>query len=216
MAASMATFDAPLCVYTIKHSDDLISGRSGTFHEKRAWATAKRLVDQADRKREPVIVLFAAAEKTDKLIARAILEDVQITETGTDYTFSNLKKFRSPVAAQDGFAEAEWRAAERRLPSSLRDLPETEVSTDMLTGPKSLTIWNDHEQLPKRVVEGCGLRRSRRGQRRRRGWRCDWAWRRRTRRSGHGNRCSRYGCGWNRSRDRRGGWPGRVCDIPAS
>lgn len=97
MAASMATFDAPLCVYTIKHSDDLVSGRSGTFHEKRAWATAKRLVDQADRKREPVIVLFAAAEKTDKLIAWAVLEDVQITETGTDYTFSNLKKFRPPL-----------------------------------------------------------------------------------------------------------------------
>ena len=93
----MAPSLAPLCIYTIKHSDDLVQGRSDTFREKRAWVTAKRLVDQADRDGESVAVLFAAAERTDKLVAWAVLETVHITPEGTDYTFSNLTRFKEPL-----------------------------------------------------------------------------------------------------------------------
>jgi hypothetical protein len=87
----MATSFASQCVYTIKHSDDLVAGRSDTFHERRPWATAKRLLDGAERRGESVAVVFARAENTDKLVAWAVLTDIQITPDGTEYTFSDLK-----------------------------------------------------------------------------------------------------------------------------
>lgn len=93
----MSTSFAAFCVYTIKHSDDLLAGRSDTFHEKRPWAAAKRLLGDAERHGESVVVVFAAAEGTDKLVAWAVLKDIQITAEGTDYTFSKLTKFRKPL-----------------------------------------------------------------------------------------------------------------------
>jgi len=42
-------------------------------------------------------VVFAQAENTDKLVAWAVLNDIQITPNGTDYTFSNLTKLRKPL-----------------------------------------------------------------------------------------------------------------------
>jgi hypothetical protein len=93
----MATSLAPLCVYTIKRRNDLVPGRSDTFHEKRLWKTAKRLLDDADRRDESVAVVFAEAENTDKLVAWAVLNDIQITPDGTDYTFSNLRMLEEPL-----------------------------------------------------------------------------------------------------------------------
>src|SRR3954467_15875728 len=97
MTSSMAAFFARLCVYTIKHSDDLVAGRSDTFHERRPRATAKRIFDEAGRRGESIAVVFAGAENTDKLIALAVLEDIQITEDGTDYAFSKLVRFKKPL-----------------------------------------------------------------------------------------------------------------------
>lgn len=93
----MATSFADFCVYTIKHSGDLAEGRSGTFHEQRAWTTARRILEQAARQNELVAVVFAEAERTDNLVAWAVLTDVQITGGGTDYTFSNLVRFKKPL-----------------------------------------------------------------------------------------------------------------------
>jgi hypothetical protein len=93
----MATSFASLCVYTIKHSDDLVAGRSDTFHERRPWAAAKRLLDDAERCGESVAVVFAEAENTDKLVAWAVLKEIQITPDGTDYTFSKLTRFKKPL-----------------------------------------------------------------------------------------------------------------------
>ena len=87
----MATSFAPVCVYPIKHSNDLVAGRSGTFHERRPWSTANRLLDNAERRGESVALVFARAENTDKLVAWAVLTEIQITPDGTEYTFSNLK-----------------------------------------------------------------------------------------------------------------------------
>ncbi len=93
----MATPFTDLCVYTIKHSDDLVAGRSGTFHENRPWTTARRLLDQASRQNESLPIVFAEAERTDNLVAWAVLKDVQVTEDGTDYTFSKLVRFKKPL-----------------------------------------------------------------------------------------------------------------------
>ncbi|MCL5745573.1 MAG: hypothetical protein M1541_16885 [Acidobacteria bacterium] len=93
----MATSFTDLCVYTIKHSDDLVAGRSDTFHENRPWATARRLLVDAERRGESVAVVFAEAEKTDNLVAWAVLKDIQITPDGTDYTFANLRRFKKPL-----------------------------------------------------------------------------------------------------------------------
>ena len=84
----MVTVLAALCVYTIKHSRDLVEGRSSTFPEKRKWVTARRLLDQATRQHESLVVVFAEAEKTDRIVAWAV--DIQIGDDGTDYTFSSL------------------------------------------------------------------------------------------------------------------------------
>jgi hypothetical protein len=92
----MATSFAPLCVYTIKQSKDLVEGRKDTFHENKSWTTAKRLLADAERDNESVIIVFAEAEKTDALVAWAVLEDIQITDDGTDYTFSKLARFKKP------------------------------------------------------------------------------------------------------------------------
>lgn len=93
----MATSFTDLCVYTIKRADDLVAGRSDTFHEKRAWTTARRLLVEAERRGESVAVVFAEAENTDNLVAWAVLEDIQIPPDGTDYTFSNLRRFKKPL-----------------------------------------------------------------------------------------------------------------------
>ena len=62
--------------------------------------TAKRILDEAKLRGEAVAVVFAAAEKTDKLVAWALLEDIHITEDGTEYTFKNLKRFQNPLRAK--------------------------------------------------------------------------------------------------------------------
>ena len=84
------------CVYTIKHSDDLVQGRSGTFHEKRAWVTGKRLLEEAKRAKQVLPVVFCPAEGTKYLYAWAVLRKIDITEDGTNYTFEKLRLFRNP------------------------------------------------------------------------------------------------------------------------
>lgn len=95
MAASLA----PLCIYTIKHSKDLVPGQTG-FSEGHRWVTAKRILDEARRRDESVAVVFAAAEKTDKLLAWALLDDIHVTPKGTDYTFSKLTRFKKPLRSK--------------------------------------------------------------------------------------------------------------------
>ena len=85
-----------LCMYAIKHSNDLLEGKSDTFHEKKRWASAKRLLDEAKRNKKQVPVIFSPAEETYHLCAWALLEKIDITRNGTSYTFSKLRRFKSP------------------------------------------------------------------------------------------------------------------------
>jgi hypothetical protein len=87
-----------LCVYTIKHSDDLkeaLEGGSGTWVEGRPWATAWRLLEDARHLGQRVPIIFAPAEATRLLFAWALLDKVEIDEDSksTTYTFSTLRAF---------------------------------------------------------------------------------------------------------------------------
>jgi hypothetical protein len=92
----MAKELAPLCIYTIKHSRDLLKRRRGTFHENRRWTTARRLLERAQGDHQLLAVVFAQAEFTDDLVAWAYLTDIQIDNDGTNYTFSKLTRFEPP------------------------------------------------------------------------------------------------------------------------
>jgi hypothetical protein len=92
----MAVALADLCIYTIKHSDDLVEGLSDTFHEKKVWATAKRLLEEARGRQEALAVVFSPAEQTRDIVAWALLEAIDFTPDGTDYRFSNMKLLPEP------------------------------------------------------------------------------------------------------------------------
>ncbi|SRR5260370_40417177 len=85
------------CVYTIKHSRDLnVSTNKGNpFPEERSWATAERLLNEAKRDGSRLPVIFSPAESTDYLVAWALVETIDRTPTGIEYTFSNLKPFKA-------------------------------------------------------------------------------------------------------------------------
>lgn len=82
-----------LCVYTIKHSEDLknalAKGGRDSFTERKNWVRAKQLLDEAKRQGKQLPVIFAPAEGTSHLYAWAILDDVVPGES-TRYSFSRL------------------------------------------------------------------------------------------------------------------------------
>jgi len=86
-----------LCVYTIKHSDNLRRsderGGRDTYTENKRWVRTRNLLDVAKRSGETLPVVFAPAEGTRTLFAWAILEEVVVGEKTTRYTFSNLRPF---------------------------------------------------------------------------------------------------------------------------
>ena len=106
-----------LCIYTIKHSDDLrealAAGGCGTYSERKRWVRAKRLLEDAKRAGERLPVIFAPAEETFHLFAWAVLDEVVPGETST-YTFSELRLFdpqpykTTLKKASDGEPLDEW------------------------------------------------------------------------------------------------------------
>jgi hypothetical protein len=96
---------SPVCVYTIVHTnklDDLHQKEGeGEISEKRNWATANRLFQEAQRNNMRMLVIFAAAEHTSDLIYYADLEDVKIDKKDsshavTTFQISNLTQFEDP------------------------------------------------------------------------------------------------------------------------
>jgi HNH endonuclease len=83
-----------LCVYTIKHSDELRGaiqkGGLTKFTENKKWSKAKSLLDQATRDGERLPIVFAPAEDTSRLFAWGILEEIRPDEI-TSYSVSNLQ-----------------------------------------------------------------------------------------------------------------------------
>ena len=97
-------------IYTIKHSDDLArvySGkRKGSFEEYTNWKTGKVLLLEAREKSLWLTVLFAHAEKTDKIQYWARLTDIQIVQKPdgmfiTTYSFEKLTKLTRPRFKKD-------------------------------------------------------------------------------------------------------------------
>jgi hypothetical protein len=105
-----------LCVYTIKHSDDLratlAKGGCDTYTERKSWTRAKQLLDSAKRSGQRLPIIFAPAEETFHLFAWALLNDV-VPGSTTDYSFSELRLFAvqplktTLVKARDGEPLAE-------------------------------------------------------------------------------------------------------------
>lgn len=106
-----------LCIYTIKHSNDLratiTKGGRDTYTERKNWARAKQLLDSAKRAGQRLPILFAPAEETFHLFAWALLDEVVPGET-TTYSFSELRLFTEQLLkttllkARDGEPLAEW------------------------------------------------------------------------------------------------------------
>ena len=89
-----------LCIYSIKHSDDLraaiAKGGRGTYTEQKTWTRAKKLLVEAKRAGKRLPVVFAPAEETSHLFVWALLDEVVPSKTST-YTFSELRKFESQL-----------------------------------------------------------------------------------------------------------------------
>jgi hypothetical protein len=91
---------APLCIYTIAHSDRLnyfyhLGGRGELFEGKR-WVRATELFTAAQEFRMRLLVIFAAAEAPAELIYYGTLDAVRLRASGTEYTFSGLTSFSAP------------------------------------------------------------------------------------------------------------------------
>jgi hypothetical protein len=88
-----------ICVYTIKHSDDLnellLTTKAGTFREYKNWKGAKTLFDESVLSDKKLIIIFSPAESTAYLHSWAIITDIIISTDNkyTDYSFSGLTKF---------------------------------------------------------------------------------------------------------------------------
>jgi hypothetical protein len=94
------TLLSDLCVYTIKHSQDIegaILSGLGTFTEKRVWREAERLIEASEQEGRRVPIIFAAAEETERLIAWGFLDSLKLGDGTTQYSFSGLKRFIEPA-----------------------------------------------------------------------------------------------------------------------
>lgn len=106
-----------LCVYTIKHSDDLraslASGGRANYTERRKWVRAKALLEEAKRAGRCLPIVFAPAEQTSHLFAWALLDEIVLGKT-THYSFTRLRRLRPRPQkstlrkASDGKPLADW------------------------------------------------------------------------------------------------------------
>jgi hypothetical protein len=97
---------APLCVYTITHSERLRYfynlGGVGELTEGKRWVRGEALLKAARLFSMRFLVLFAPAEDTERVTHYATLDTIRLfdaTSDGhskTDYTFSALTAFRLP------------------------------------------------------------------------------------------------------------------------
>jgi hypothetical protein len=89
------------CVYTIRHSDRIAPfSRSEGPHtintKRKRWISTKRLIADARKQGKTVLVLFAPAEDTKVVVARADLVSVRVG-TINSFNFTNLRYLRQPL-----------------------------------------------------------------------------------------------------------------------
>ena len=97
-------FMAPSCIYTIKVLSDLhlawLTEKPTTFRENTNWATASRLLEDAQAANQIPAILFGTAESIDCLRYAAILTHINITQAGAEkvtmYRFENLRQLSRP------------------------------------------------------------------------------------------------------------------------
>ena len=88
------------CIYTMRKSDNLqynyLGDGTGKFSEKKIWRTGYALFQKAREENKKMPIFFSAAEKDSGLIYYAILESIEIGDSVTTYSFSNLNKIDEP------------------------------------------------------------------------------------------------------------------------
>lgn len=88
------------CIYTMRKSDNLqyiyLGDGAGKFSEKKIWRTGHALFQQAREENKKMPIFFSAAEEDSGLIYFAFLESIEIMDSVTTYSFSNLNEIDEP------------------------------------------------------------------------------------------------------------------------
>ena len=88
------------CIYTMRKSDNLqyiyLGDGAGKFSEKKIWRTGHALFQQAREENKKMPIFFSAAEEYSGLIYFAFLESIEIGDSVTTYSFSNLNEIDEP------------------------------------------------------------------------------------------------------------------------
>ena len=84
------------CIYTMRKSDNLqyiyLGDGAGKFSEKKIWRTGHALFQQAREDNNKMPIFFSAAEEDSGLIYFAFLESIEIGDSVTTYSFSDLNE----------------------------------------------------------------------------------------------------------------------------
>ena len=88
------------CIYTMRKSDNLryiyLGDGTGKFSEKKIWRTGHALFQQAMEENKKMPIFFSAAEEDSGLIYFAFLESIEIGNSMTTYSFSDINKIDEP------------------------------------------------------------------------------------------------------------------------
>ena len=88
------------CIYTMRKSDNLqyiyLGDRAGKFSEKKIWRTGHTLFEKAREENKKMPIFFSAAEEDSGLIYFAFLESIEIGDSVTTYSFSELNEIDEP------------------------------------------------------------------------------------------------------------------------
>ena len=88
------------CIYTMRKSENLqyiyLGDGAGKFSEKKIWRTGHALFQQAREENKKMPIFFSAAEEDSGLIYFAFLESIEIGDSVTTYSFSDLNEIDEP------------------------------------------------------------------------------------------------------------------------
>jgi hypothetical protein len=117
---------SPVCVYTIVHTNKLDKlyrdGGNGQIEEKRNWASAHRLLQEAKRSDMKMLIVFAAAEYTSDLLYYANLEAIKIDKSNPKSPVTTLE-----VSKLTPFEEPKPNKTSLMVKSTGRAIPEGQI-----------------------------------------------------------------------------------------
>src|SRR5206468_3564239 len=101
----MATTLSDHCVYTIVHRDELTKaarrGGPSRFRESKAWATGKKLWQQARAEGVGFPVLLGDATDCSRLEYWGLLTDIEVEGKSTQFTIDRLRPLPGRHAPQE-------------------------------------------------------------------------------------------------------------------